>query len=277
MTITSYFLRLAAAAGMLSAAFSASAAEKSVMLAATTSTDNSGLLAYLLPIFEAKTGIKVHVLTVGTGQALRAARNGDVDVVLVHDRASELKFVAEGYGVERREVMYNYFILVGPRDDPAGINGLKDAVAAFRKIARARAAFVSRGDDSGTHKAERRLWKAAGVDPAARPNKWHREAGSGMGATLNIAAAMSAYALSDRGTWMSFRNRRTLTVLVQGDQRLFNQYGIILVNPRKHAHVKHTEARALADWITSAEGQQAIGAFTIDGRQPFIPNHRGGG
>lgn len=276
--LASLFLPLAAAVALTAGAtFPLSAAEKALRLAATTTTDNSGLLARLLPIFEARTGIKVHVLAVGTGQALRAARNGDADVLLVHDRAAELKFVADGYGLDRREVMYNHFIVVGPKDDPAGINGLKDAVAAFRRIAKARVIFVSRGDDSGTHKAERRLWKAAGIDPTAGPHRWYREAGAGMGAILNVAAGINAYTLSDRGTWLSFRNRRALTVLAQGDPRLFNQYSVILVNPAKHPHVKPTEARALADWITSAEGQQAIGAFTMDGQRLFVPNYRGEG
>ncbi len=274
--LASLLLRLAVALAV-GATFPLSAAEKALRLAATTTTDNSGLLAHLLPIFEAKTGIRVRVLAVGTGRALRAARNGDADVLLVHDRAAELKFVADGYGFERREVMYNHFIVVGPKDDPAGINGLEDAVAAFRRIEKARVIFVSRGDDSGTHKAERRLWKAAGIDPTAGSHRWYREAGAGMGAILNMAAAMNAYTLSDRGTWLSFRNRRALTVLAQGDPRLFNQYSIILVNPAKHPHVKLTEARAMTDWITSAEGQQAIGAFTIDGQRLFVPNYRGEG
>ena len=253
------------------------AAERSIRLVATTTTDNSGLFSYLLPIFESKTGIRVHVVAVGTGQALRAARNGDADVLMVHDRASELKFIADGHGIERREVMYNDFVIVGPREDPAKIGGNKDVIRALQMIKKSGAAFVSRGDDSGTHKAERRLWRAAGIEPEGRSNPWYREAGSGMGATLNIAAGMNAYTLTDRGTWLSFRNRRSLSVLVEGNPLLFNQYGIMLVNPARHPHVKVAEGRALIEWITSPEGQRAIGAFTINGQQLFMPNYRGGG
>ena len=253
------------------------AAERSIRLVATTTTDNSGLLSYLLPIFESKTGIRVHVVAVGTGQALRGARNGDADVLMVHDKASELKLIADGHGIERREVMYNDFVIVGPRDDPAKIGGTNDAISALQMIKKSGAVFVSRGDDSGTHKAERRLWRAAGIAPGGRSDPWYREAGSGMGATLNIAAGMNAYTLTDRGTWLSFRNRRDLEILVEGDPPLFNQYGIMLVNPAKHPHVKAKEARALIDWITSPEGQRAIGKFTVEGRVLFIPNFRAKG
>lgn len=252
----------------------ASAKEKSLLLLSTTSTDNSGLFSHLLPIFEAKTGIQVKVVALGTGQALRAARSGDADVLLVHDRASELKFIADGYGIERREFMYNDFVMVGHMSDPAGINGFKDIVRALVTIKKAQVPFVSRGDDSGTHKAERRLWALAGIDPGGRSNSWYSEVGAGMGATLNIAVGMKAYTLSDRGTWLSFRNRKQLLLLVEGDPRLFNQYGIMLVNPAKHPHVRALEGRALIKWITSPEGQNAIGAFKIDGQKLFTPNYR---
>ena len=253
------------------------AQERSVRMLSTTSTENSGLLSYLLPIFESKTGIRVHVVAVGTGQALRGARNGDADVLMVHDKASELKFIADGHGIERREVMYNDFVIVGPREDPAKIGGNKDTIRALQMIKKSGAVFVSRGDDSGTHKAERRLWRAAGIEPGGRSDPWYREAGSGMGATLNIAAGMNAYTLTDRGTWLSFRNRRDLEILVEGDPPLFNQYGIMLVNPAKHPHVKAKEGRQLIDWITSPEGQRAIGKFTVEGRVLFIPNFRAKG
>ena len=278
MTLAS-LLRAGLAALLLTATLASPgvAQERSVRMLSTTSTENSGLFSYLLPIFESKTGIRVHVVAVGTGQALRGARNGDADVLMVHDKASELKFIADGYGIERREVMYNDFVIVGPRDDPAKIGGNKDIVGALQMIKKSGAAFVSRGDDSGTHKAERRLWRAAGIEPEGRSNPWYREAGSGMGATLNIAAGMNAYTLTDRGTWLSFRNRRSLSVLVEGDPLLFNQYGIMLVNPARHPHVKVAEGRALIEWITSPEGQKAIGDFTINGQRLFTPNYRDGG
>ncbi|MCH6576949.1 MAG: extracellular solute-binding protein [Proteobacteria bacterium] len=278
MTLAS-LLRAGLAALLLTATFASpgGAQERSVRMLSTTSTENSGLLSYLLPIFESKTGIRVHVVAVGTGQALRGARNGDADVLMVHDKASELKLIADGHGIERREVMYNDFVIVGPRDDPAKIGGTNDAISALQMIKKSGAVFVSRGDDSGTHKAERRLWRAAGIEPEGRSDPWYREAGSGMGATLNIAAGMNAYTLTDRGTWLSFRNRRDLEILVEGDPPLFNQYGIMLVNPAKHPHVKAKEARALIDWITSPEGQRAIGKFTVEGRVLFIPNFRAKG
>lgn len=278
MTLAS-LLRGGLAAALLTATFASpgGAQERSVRMLSTTSTENSGLLSYLLPIFESKTGIRVHVVAVGTGQALRGARNGDADVLMVHDKASELKLIADGHGIERREVMYNDFVIVGPRDDPAKIGGTNDAISALQMIKKSGAVFVSRGDDSGTHKAERRLWRAAGIAPGGRSDPWYREAGSGMGATLNIAAGMNAYTLTDRGTWLSFRNRRDLEILVEGDPPLFNQYGIMLVNPAKHPHVKAKEARALIDWITSPEGQRAIGKFTVEGRVLFIPNFRAKG
>ncbi len=278
MTLAS-LLRAGLAAALLTATFVSPgrAQERSVRMLSTTSTENSGLLSYLLPIFESKTGIRVHVVAVGTGQALRGARNGDADVLMVHDKASELKFIAEGHGIERREVMYNDFVIVGPRDDPAKIGGTNDAISALQMIKKSGAVFVSRGDDSGTHKAERRLWRAAGIAPGGRSDPWYREAGSGMGATLNIAAGMNAYTLTDRGTWLAFRNRRDLEILVEGDPPLFNQYGIMLVNPAKHPHVKVKEGRQLIDWITSPEGQRAIGKFTVRGQVLFIPNFRAKG
>lgn len=246
--------------------------ERFIVLASTTSTEQSGLFGHILPIFEAASGITVRVVAQGTGQALRTARNGDADVVLVHDPASELAFVADGYGIERRLVMYNDFVIVGPEADPAGIAGMADAPAALARIAGSEAAFASRGDDSGTHKAEQRLWETAGVAVGPEAARWYRETGSGMGPTLNVAAGMSAYTLTDRGTWLSFRNRGTLRVLVEGDERLFNQYGVILVDPARHPHVKAAEARAFADWLVSPEGQEAISSFRIGGEQLFFPN-----
>lgn len=247
--------------------------ERSIVLASTTSTDNSGLFGHLLPIFEAKTGIKVHVVAVGTGQALRLARDGDADVLLVHDRPSEEKFVADGFGVDRRDVMYNDFVIVGPAGDPAAIAGTSDAAAAFKNIAATKAPFASRGDNSGTHKAELRLWQKAEIDPKMASGTWYRETGSGMGATLNTAVSMNAYALADRGTWLSFRNQSDFQIVTEGDPALFNQYGVILVNPAKHPHVREQEGRIFMDWITSTEGQDAIARFTIGGKQLFFPNY----
>ncbi len=261
-----------AAAVFMGFGSAAPAAERSIILASTTSTDNSGLFAYLLPIFEARSGIRVHVVAVGTGQAIRQAKAGDADVLLVHDRPSEEQFVADGYGVDRRNVMYNDFVIVGPADDPAGIRGAADGVRAFQRIADGSLPFASRGDDSGTNKAELRLWQAAGIDPLASSGTWYRETGSGMGATLNTASSMNAYALTDRGTWLSFRNPGELELLVEGDKRLFNQYGIILVDPARHPHVKAAEGQAFIDWITSPRGQTAIASFTIDGKPLFFPN-----
>ena len=243
-----------------------------ITLASTTSTENSGLFDHLLPRFTAATGIAVRVVAVGTGQALRMARNGDADVLLVHHRASEEAFVAEGYGVRRHDVMVNDFVLVGPGADPAGVRGLDDAAAALAQIAGAGAPFASRGDDSGTHKKERDLWAAAGLDPGAAGGGWYRETGSGMGATLNAAAGMGAYALSDRATWHAFQNKGDLEVLVEGDQRLFNPYGVILVNPARHPHVHAREGQAFIDWLVSDDGQAAIAAYRLDGRQLFFPN-----
>lgn len=250
----------------------AMAQNSEITLASTTSTENSGLFSQLLPRFKAETGITVRVIAVGTGQAIRLAERGDADVLLVHHRPSEEKFVAAGYGVKRYNVMYNDFVLVGAANDPAGVAGDKDVVAALKKIATARAAFVSRGDESGTHKKEVELWRMAGVDIAAASGTWYREVGAGMGATLNIAAAQDAYVLSDRATWISFNNKRDLKLILSGDSRLFNQYGVIAVSPLRHAHVKHKEARQFVSWLTSISGQAAIGAFTISGQRLFVPN-----
>ena len=243
-----------------------------ITLASTTSTENSGLFAYLLPKFRADRGIDVRVIAVGTGQAIRIARNGDADVLLVHHRASEDKFVAAGYGVDRRDVMYNDFVIVGPKSDPAGIAGAPDAVQALRQIAAAQAPFLSRADDSGTNKKERELWAAAGIDIDAHSGTWYRETGSGMGATLNTTAAMSGYTLSDRGTWLGFRNKGDLTILIEGDRDLFNPYGVILVNPARFPHVKEAAARTFIDWLVGPEGQAAIAEFRLEGQQAFWPN-----
>ncbi len=243
-----------------------------ITVASTTSTENSGLFAYLLPRFTAATGIAVRVIAVGTGQAIRIARNGDADVLFVHHRPSEEAFVAQGFGVERHEVMYNDFVLVGPQSDPAGVRGLRDAAEVLARIAAAQSPFASRGDDSGTHKKELALWQAANVDPAAASGTWYRETGSGMGATLNTAAGMDAYAMSDRATWLAFKNKADLEVLVEGDSRLFNPYGVILVSPARHPHVEAEAGQAFIDWLTSEAGQAAIAAFRIEGRQVFFPS-----
>ncbi len=261
-------------AALLAASFplTAGAAERFITVASTTSTKNSGLFDHILPLFEKKTGIQVRVVAVGTGQAIRLARNGDADVLFVHHRPSEEKFVADGFGVQRFGVMYNDFVIAGPDDDPARIAGMRDAAKALKKIAGARAPFVSRGDDSGTHKKELALWRAAGVDTARASGTWYRETGSGMGATLNTASAMQGYALADRGTWLSFRNRAGMRVLVEGDRRLFNPYGVILVNPERHPHVKADLGREFIAWLISPEGQAAIGTFRVNGQVLFKPN-----
>jgi tungstate transport system substrate-binding protein len=262
------------ACGLTAAVRPAAAAERFITLASTTSTQNSGLFDWLLPKFTARTGIQVHVVAVGTGQAFRLGERGDADVLLVHDRQGELKFVAEGHGVERRDVMYNDFVIVGPGDDPAGVAGGQDAVAALARIAGQRAPFASRADDSGTHRAELKLWAAAGVDPRPSSGTWYKETGSGMGATLNTAAAMGAYALTDRGSWANFKNRRGLKIVIQGDARLFNPYGVMLVNPAKFAHVKREDGMAFIRWITAAEGQQAVRDYQIGGEHLFFPNYK---
>jgi tungstate transport system substrate-binding protein len=255
----------------------AAAQEQHIVVASTTSTEQSGLFGHLLPAFKARTGIDVRVVALGTGQALDTARRGDADVVFVHDRDAELKFLNDGFGVDRREVMYNDFVLVGPKGDPAKIGGTRDIVAALKKIADSKTPFASRGDRSGTHAAELRLWKVAGVDPDSGKGGWYRETGSGMGPTLNTAAAMDAYALADRGTWISFRNRRDLIILVEGDQRLFNQYGVMLVNPAKHPHVKKDLGMQFVEWVTSPEGQKTIAEYKIEGEQLFFPNYKRSG
>jgi tungstate transport system substrate-binding protein len=248
------------------------ATDKSIILQSTTSTQNSGLYDYILPMFTAKTDIQVNVVAVGTGQAIKNAQNGDGDVLLVHDKPTEEKFVAEGYGVRRFDVMYNDFIIVGPPADPAHVAGLQNAAAALQKIAGAKAIFASRGDNSGTHKKEMRLWKAVGIDPTAESGTWYRETGSGMGATLNAAVGMAAYALTDRGTWINFNNKGDFQIVVEGDKNLFNQYGVILVNPEKHPNVKATEGQAFIHWILSKEGQSAIAGYQVGGQQLFFPN-----
>ena len=251
------------------------AADKFVTVASTTSTANSGLFDAILPVFEKKTGIQVRVVAVGTGQAIRQAKNGDADVLFVHHKKSEKAFVAGGFGVKRFDVMYNDFMVAGPKADPAKVGGLSDVVAAMKKIAAQQSPFVSRGDDSGTHKKELGLWKETGIDVISQSGTWYRESGSGMGSTLNTAAAMNAYVLADRGTWLSFKNRGDLVVQVQGDKRLFNQYGIILVDPKRHPHVKAEMGQMFIDWILSPEGQRRIGEFTIDGKGLFVPNANG--
>jgi tungstate transport system substrate-binding protein len=262
-----------ALASMLnSAVCSAAAREPYITVASTTSTENSGLFAYLLPIFEQETGIGVHVVALGTGQALEIGRRGDADVVFVHDKAAEERFIEEGAGTGRRDVMYNDFVLIGPKADPAHVANVKDITAALKAIMATQAPFVSRGDRSGTHAAELRLWADAGIDIAASKGAWYRETGSGMGAALNTASAMNAYLLSDRGTWLSFKNRGDLAILVEGDGRLFNQYGVILVNPARYPQVKRGDAQAFIDWLVSTEGQAAIAGYRVDGQQLFFPN-----
>jgi len=251
---------------------SARADDSSIILQSTTSTANSGLYDYLLPLFMEKTGITVHVVAVGTGQAIKNAKNGDGDVLLVHARGAEEKFVAGGYGVERFDVMYNDFIFVGPPADPAGVGGAKTAVEGLQKIAAAGALFASRGDNSGTYKKEMALWKSSAIDPTASSGKWYRETGSGMGATLNAAVGMEAYSMTDRGTWISFRNKGNHEIVLQGDPGLFNPYGIMLVNPNKHPGVKAEAGQAFIDWILGSEGQAAIAAYKLGGKQLFFPN-----
>jgi tungstate transport system substrate-binding protein len=260
---------------MVTPATIAWSAESFITVASTTSTEQSGLFRHLLPQFEKSAGVQVRVVALGTGQALDMARRGDADVVFVHDPAAEEKFVQEGFGVKRYPVMYNDFVLIGPASDPAGVKGKPDVLEALRRIHARAVPFVSRGDKSGTHAAELRLWKAAGVDPIPARGKWYREIGAGMGPALNTASATNAYVLADRGTWLSFRNRGELTVLVQGDQRLFNQYGVILVDPSRHPHVKREQAQKFIDWLVSPAGQKAIASYTIGGEQLFFPNAAG--
>ncbi|MCB1753566.1 MAG: substrate-binding domain-containing protein [Gammaproteobacteria bacterium] len=274
MLFTRTLSRAACALVFTFAASAAPGGDKSIIVQSTTSTANSGLYDEILPMFQDKTGIRVDVVAVGTGQAIKNAMNGDGDVLLVHAKPAEEKFVADGFGVERFDVMYNDFVIVGPSSDPAGIRGMQDAKAALKKIAGSKALFASRGDNSGTHKKEVALWKAAGIDPTGASGTWYRETGSGMGATLNTASGMSAYTLTDRGTWISFKNRGDLRILAEGDADLFNQYGVILVNPAKHPHVKADLGQAFIDWILSDAGQNAIAGYKLEGQQLFFPNAR---
>ena len=250
----------------------AHAQERFIIVASTTSTEQSGLFGYLLPIFEKQTGIQVRVVALGTGQALDMARRGDADVVFVHAKSAEEKFLAEGEGVKRFPVMYNDFVLIGPKSDPAKVAGSKDILDALKKIQAAQAPFVSRGDRSGTHIAELELWKAAGIDLEKAKGPWYRDTGQGMGPALNTASSMNAYVLADRGTWLAFKNRGDLTILVEGDKRLFNQYGVMLVNPAKHPSVKKDLGQTFVDWVVSPEGQKAIAGYKINGEQLFFPN-----
>ena len=261
-----------AAAASLAFGSCAYAQDKSIVVASTTSTQDSGLFGHILPMFKAKTGIDVKVVAQGTGQALDTARRGDADVVFVHAKPAEEKFLSEGFGVKRYPVMYNDFILIGPKADPAGIKGSKDIVAALGAIKARGADFISRGDKSGTHQAELNLWKVAGVDIAKDKGPWYKEIGQGMGAALNTASASNAYVLADRGTWLSFKNRGDLVIAVEGDKRLFNQYGVMLVNPEKHPSVKKDLGQQLIDWLVSSEGQEAIADYKINGEQLFYPN-----
>ncbi len=265
-------LRRSLVALALLLALPATAQERSITVSSTTSTEQSGLFGHILPIFTRETGIAVRVVALGTGQALDVGRRGDADVVFVHDRVAEERFVREGFGGPRRHVMYNDFVLIGPATDPARVAGTRDISAALRRIAEARAPFVSRGDRSGTHAAELRLWQQAGVDPAGGRGQWYREVGQGMGPALNTAAAQNAYILADRGTWLSFRNRQDLRIAVEGDARLFNQYGVMAVNPQRHPHVKAADGQRFIDWIVSPAGQAAIAAYKINGEQLFFPN-----
>jgi tungstate transport system substrate-binding protein len=250
----------------------ASAGDRFITVASTTSTQDSGLFDYLLPIFTAKTGIEVRVVAKGTGEAIKLAQAGDADVLFVHHKPSEEKFVADGYGVKRYQLMYNDFLIVGPKADPAGVAGTSDVVEALKKIAAANAPFVSRGDDSGTNKAEVTLWKAAEIDPKQASGTWYREAGAGMGPTLNTATGMGAYTLTDRATWLAFQNKGDLVAVVEGDKRLFNQYGVTLVNPAKFPHIKAADGQAFIDWLVSPEGQKAIADFKVQGQSVFFPN-----
>jgi tungstate transport system substrate-binding protein len=271
--IRSLLKKLAAAAAIVVACCgSALAQDRSITVASTTSTEQSGLFGYLLPRFSEASGIQVKVVAVGTGQALDIGRRGDADVVFVHDKPAEEKFLGEGFATRRNDVMYNDFIVVGPRADPAHIAGDKDVADALRKIAAAKAPFISRGDRSGTHEAELRLWKIAGIDVAAAKGDWYREIGQGMGPALNMASSSNAYLLSDRGTWLSFKNKGDLAILTEGDKRLFNQYGVMLVNPAKHPTVKAKDGQAFIDWLISPKGQETIAGYKVGGEQLFFPN-----
>src|SRR5690349_3474580 len=263
---------LIAIAAIVLAIVAAGAEDRSIVVASTTSTQDSGLFGHILPMFKAKTGIEVKVVAQGTGQALDTARRGDADVVFVHAKPAEEKFLTEGFGVKRYPVMYNDFILAGPKSDPAGIKGTKDIVAALKAIQQKGAPFVSRGDRSGTHQAELALWKVAGIDIGGAKGPWYREIGQGMGAALNTSGAMGAYTISDRGTWIHFKNKGDLVIAVEGDKRLFNQYGVMLVNPAKHPNVKKELGQTFIDWLVSPTGQKAIAGYKIDGQQLFFPD-----
>lgn len=256
----------------VSAITTAIANDTFIIVQSTTSTQNSGLFDHILPMFRAKTGIEVRVVAVGTGQAIKNARNGDGDVLLVHAKSAEMKFIATGDGMQRHDLMYNDFVIVGPNDDPAQITGIRDITIALTRLATTRTLFASRGDDSGTHKKELNLWGLAGIDPGKHSGKWYRETGSGMGATLNVAVAMGAYTMTDRATWISFQNKDRFQIHVEGDPQLFNQYGIIMVNPRKHPYVKTRLAQQFINWLLSDDGQQAIAGYRRDGQQLFFPN-----
>lgn len=273
-TVPSGFGRLLAAFTLcaMMVAGAANGEPRSITVASTTSTQNSGLLEWLLPQFTAQTGIGVQVVAVGTGQAIRVATNGDADLLLVHHEASERKFVADGFGLARHPVMHNDFVLVGPSGDPAGVRGMTDVALALRTIGRGEHVFLSRGDDSGTHKKELELWQSSGFDPSPASGSWYRESGSGMGATLNTASAMDGYVLTDRASWVSFGNKGDLEILVEGDARLHNPYAAIVVNPERHPHVHASEAQAFVDWLTSDEGQEAIAAYRVAGQQLFFPD-----
>jgi len=264
-------LIIAATASLVFAGHAA-AQDKSIVVASTTSTQDSGLFGHILPMFKAKTGIEVKVVAQGTGQALDTGRRGDADVLFVHAKPQEEKFIADGAGVKRYPVMYNDFILVGHKSDPAGIKGMTDITAALKAIKAKGAPFISRGDRSGTHAAELELWKAAGIDIGKDKGPWYKEIGQGMGAALNTASAANAYTLADRGTWLSFKNRGDLDILLAGDKRMFNQYGVMLVNPEKHPHVKKDLGQAFIDWLVSPDGQKAITDYKINGEQLFFPN-----
>jgi tungstate transport system substrate-binding protein len=270
--ITRRFIIALGTVALIGVTAPALAQDKSIVVSSTTSTTDSGLFNHILPLFKKKTGIDVKVVSQGTGQALDTGRRGDSDVVFVHARPQEEKFVADGFGVKRFPVMYNDFVLIGPKSDPAGIKGSKDIAAALKAIKAKSAPFISRGDKSGTHSAELNLWKLAGIDIAGDKGAWYKEIGQGMGAALNTASAANAYVLADRGTWLSFKNRGDLDIVVEGDNKLFNQYGVILVNPSKHPSVKKAEGQAFIDWIVSPEGQKAIAEYKINGNQLFFPN-----
>jgi tungstate transport system substrate-binding protein len=265
-----FILKMSALTVLAFSTIGLSHAQKSITLSSTTSTEQSGLFKHLLPAFEKKTGIQVKVVAVGTGQALDIGRRGDADVVMVHDKVAEEKFVSEGFAEKRIEVMYNDFVLIGPKADPAKAKG-KDIQAALQKVASSKSTFISRGDKSGTHAAELRYWKGAGVEVSATQT-WYKETGSGMGPALNTASGMNGYILSDRATWLTFKNRGDLAILVEGDPRLFNQYGVMLVSPSKHPHVKKADGQAFIDWIISSEGQQTIASYKVEGQQSFFPN-----